>query len=263
MYVGWTALAIQRPDLALDRRRRSLRRRAHGGRVLADPDSPLRHRDRHPRRPAFVHPGEPDRLRRRLRRPFSGRVYVSYTGTDVSPAFRARADDLRQPAPAALGLPVSGQHRIVPPSPASATPTSSGCSRPSIRRTALSGSASTTRPATPMQTAAHYSCSVSHERRADLDAAGSRGARPPPTSPCPEAASTATTRVSPRPHGVAHPIWTDTRRFRTSRRGDLHGAADACGLHRLAAARSRAGERSREVVGDLVERGPADSRRAC
>ena len=71
--------------------------------VVTDPA--LRHRDRHPRRPAHLHPGQPDRLGRHLGRPLHRPRLCQLHGHGLHRRPGRGALDLRQPAAADRGLP--------------------------------------------------------------------------------------------------------------------------------------------------------------
>ena len=178
----------------------------------------MRHRTRPPRRPAFVHPGESDGLRRRLRRPVLRARVRELHGDRVYGSSGTGADDLRLAAPAALGL---APARAAPDRRLailrSATRPSSGCSRPSIRRTAICGSASTTRPATRSRQRSTTRAAFARRRRTLRGRFARRRRRP--TSPCRGArASTATTRVSRSPRGGPPDLDRHTQARRARRR---------------------------------------------
>ena len=163
---------------------------------------------------------------------YTGRVYVSYTGTDFTGDQGAALSTFDSRLRPIAGYPVLRHHRVVARAPGrqlsdqfwpqSAVDRSDG----SIWLCFYDTHGDPTRT--------KRSSSVRHvsERRQDLDAAGARRPRPPLTRPSPALASTATMKGLAVANGVAHPIWTDSRRLAC--RGDLHARRVTAGRSRLA-----------------------------
>jgi len=146
--------------------------------------------------------------------PYSGRVYVSYTATAYTgiggPALTTFDSRLRPIS----GFPFRGQHRIVGRNPRdrhaaqfwvqAAVDRSSGALWLCFYDTA----------GDPSQTRAWYSCSVSADGGRSF-AGPVRAATVPSNESLPGARQFGYYQGVAAANGVAHPIWTDTRRLRT------------------------------------------------